>query len=78
MTFQNDYHFMLDVLKNRRPARLPVYEHIISPVIMEKILGVEFASLIEGDAADLEQFFWLYNRFFKEMTPAQALAWASE
>ena len=68
MTFQNDYHFMLGVLNNRRPARLPVYEHIISPVVMEKILGVQFAGLIEGDAADLEQFFGLYNRFFKEMT----------
>ena len=39
MPFQNDYHHMLDVLNNRRPARLPVYEHIISPLIMEKILG---------------------------------------
>ena len=47
MPFQNDYHFMLDVLNNRRPARLPVYEHIISPLIMEKILGRQFASLIE-------------------------------
>jgi uroporphyrinogen decarboxylase len=68
MTFQNDYHFMLDVLDNRKPARLPVYEHIISPLIMEKILGVRFADLIEGDAADLDQFFELYSRFFKEMT----------
>ena len=38
-TFQNDYHCMLDVLANRRPARLPIYEHHISPEIMERILG---------------------------------------
>jgi uroporphyrinogen decarboxylase len=68
MTFQNNYHFMLDVLNNRKPARLPVYEHIISPLIMEKILGVQFAGLIEGDAADLDRFFGYYSRFFKEMT----------
>ena len=37
--FQPDYRHMLDVLNNRRPARLPVYEHIISPLIMEKVLG---------------------------------------
>jgi hypothetical protein len=37
MAFQNDYRIMLDVLANRRPARLPVYEHIISPKIMEQV-----------------------------------------
>ena len=40
---------MLDVLANRRPARLPIYEHIISPTIMEQILGVPFAALEAGD-----------------------------
>ncbi len=50
MPFQNDYRYMLDVLNNRRPARLPVYEHIISPLIMEKVLGTQFASLINGQA----------------------------
>jgi uroporphyrinogen decarboxylase len=66
--FQNDYRHMIDVLNNRRPARLPVYEHIISPVIMEKILGVEFAALHAGDGPDLDQFFREYARFFQEMT----------
>src|SRR5512135_1040858 len=66
--FTNDFHHMLAVLSNQRPARLPVYEHIISPVIMEKILGVEFASLLDGDRADLKQFFTQYCRFFQQMT----------
>jgi len=68
MPFQNDYHFMLDVLNNRRPARLPVYEHIISPLIMEKILGRQFASLIEGSRSDQEEYFRQYCRFFQKMT----------
>jgi uroporphyrinogen decarboxylase len=68
MTFQPDYHFMLDVLKNRRPARLPVYEHIISPVIMEQVLGVTFAHLEQGDGRDLEEFFRHYCRFWPLMT----------
>jgi len=50
MTFLHDYHYMLDVMANRRPARLPVYEHIISPVIMEKVLGLNFAHLEQGDS----------------------------
>jgi len=68
MAFQNDYRHMLDVLHNRRPARLPIYEHIISPLIMEKILGVRFADLNPGNASDLEEFFTQYCRFFQAMT----------
>ena len=66
--FQNDYRMMLDVLSNRRPARLPVYEHIISPLIMEKILDEKFADLIHGSQAELDEFFTKYCRFFQQMT----------
>jgi uroporphyrinogen decarboxylase len=68
MAFENDYHHMLAVLSNRRPQRLPVYEHIISPLIMEQVLGVAFADLSAGDHADRLEFFKHYCRFFKEMT----------
>lgn len=68
MSFQPNYQYLLDVLHNRRPARLPVYEHIISPKIMEKILHVRFADLQAGAGADLQEFFTQYSRFFKEMT----------
>lgn len=68
MNFQNDYRYMLDVLANRRPARLPIYEHIISPVIMEKILGIAFAGLQNGAPADLQEFFRCYGRFWQQMT----------
>jgi len=68
MAFQPDYHNMLDVLANKRPARLPVYEHIISPLVMERVLGVQFADLIDGDDSDVREFFRNYCRFFKEMT----------
>ena len=68
MEFQNDYRHMLDVLGNRRPRRLPIYEHIIDPVIMEQILDVEFADLFDGDEADRLEFFTQYCRFFQEMT----------
>ncbi len=68
MTFEPDFRYMLDVLANRRPARLPVYEHIISPIIMEHVLNVEFAALESGDGRDLDQFFAHYCRFWQEMT----------
>jgi len=66
--FQPDFHYMLDVVGNRRPARLPLYEHIISPSIMEQILNAPFADLLNGDPADELAFFTRYCQFFKEMT----------
>ena len=45
MHFQPDYRHMLAVLRNERPTRLPLYEHGISPLIMEQVLGVRFAGL---------------------------------
>jgi uroporphyrinogen decarboxylase len=68
MSFLPDYRNMMDVMCNRKPARLPLYEHIVSPAIMEKVLGVRFAELAEGDAADRREFARQFCRFFQEMT----------
>jgi len=59
---------MLDVLENRRPARLPLYEHAVGTGIMEKVLGIQFADLEKGGDSDLRKFFTLYCRFFEVMT----------
>ena len=67
-TFQPDYRNMLAVLANRRPARLPIYEHLINPPVIERILGVPFAGLINGDLRDLDEFFHQFCRFWQEMT----------
>ncbi len=66
--FQPDYRHMLDVLANRRPARLPIYEHLINPPVIERILGVELVGLLEGDRRDLHEYFRRYNRFWRVMT----------
>ena len=68
MSYVPDYRYMLEVLLNRRPDRLPLYEHIISPRIMERILNTSFAELEEGSLSDQAEFFNQYCRFFKEMT----------
>jgi len=67
MSFQPDYRYMLDVTANRRPERMPVYEHIISPKIMEQVLHRQFADLQAGQGADLREFFTCYCQFFQEM-----------
>jgi len=66
--FEPDYRHFLDVMQNRRPARLPLYEHIISAHTMEKILGVRFANLMNGDSRDIAEYFRQHCRFFREMT----------
>ena len=67
-SFNPDYRFMMDVVHNRKPTRLPIYEHIINPTFMEKVYDIKFAELISGENEDLDEYFRTYCRFFKEMT----------
>lgn len=67
MTFQPNYQNIVDAAYNRVPQRLPLYEHLISTGVMEKVLGVRFAHLYSGEAQDLDGFFKEYCRFFREM-----------
>ncbi|MCD4751933.1 MAG: hypothetical protein K8R40_02565 [Anaerolineaceae bacterium] len=66
--FINDYRYVVDACFNRRPARLPIYEHLINPPFMENILNVKFAELINGDQQDQVQFFNHYCHFYQQMT----------
>ena len=68
MPFQPDYRHMLCVMQNKRPERLPLYEHLINTPVMEKILGYKFADLLLGNEPDQRSFFNHYCRFYKCMT----------
>ncbi len=69
MAFEPNYQHLLDAACNRRPQRIPLYEHIISPEIMEKVLGEEFAQYeLSNDENELRHFFKHYCAFFKKMT----------
>lgn len=68
MDFQPDYRHFSDVMHNKRPARLPLYEHIVSASAMEKILGGQFAELESGSPRDQAEYFRQHCRFFREMT----------
>ena len=67
-SFEPDFRLFESVMANRRPNRLPLYEHIVSPSVMEAMLGVSFADLLEGDASDLDNFFRHFCGFFRSMT----------
>jgi uroporphyrinogen decarboxylase len=65
--FQPDFTNVLDAARNVTPRRLPLYEHIISETVMERILGRSFAGLAKGDPSDRREFMRQYVRFFCEM-----------
>ena len=53
--------------RNIEVERLPLYEHIISDGIMEKILNREFRDLLNGDPSDINEYFKLYCDFYRQM-----------
>jgi uroporphyrinogen decarboxylase len=67
MKFQPDYNNILNAAKNIEAVRLPLYEHYISPGIMEKVMDCKFAELYFGDYESKKEYFRNYNRFFLEM-----------
>jgi len=68
MKFIPDFRHLAAVMQNKRPKRLPLYEHLISTLVMEQILDHPFAELAKGDKADVLEFARQYCRFFQEMT----------
>lgn len=46
MAFQPDYRNIEACARNRKPNRVPLYEHNISDKIMERMTGKRFAHLL--------------------------------
>ena len=66
--FIPNYQNIVNAAKNIEPERVPLYEHIISFEVIEKILDTHFAHLYESnDISDIRKFFKNYCRFFIEM-----------
>ena len=64
--FYPDYNNVVNAAENKKSARIPLYEHIISHKIMETIRGKKFADLYKGNYQDKLEFFRHYCAFFKE------------
>jgi len=65
--FQPDYTNILDVLYNRKPKRLPLYEHIIDVPFVEKAIGKELDPGWSSER-DRIQYFTEIIKFWKDMT----------
>lgn len=65
--FIPDYRNILDVLYNRKPARLPLYEHAIDPPFIRKVIGHDLS--IQGDRAkDYQDYYLTISKFWQTMT----------
>lgn len=67
MSFEPNYKHFLSVMRNERPARLPLYEHLVNPPIIEKILNQPLSALLSGDEADQGEYLRRYCAFFRQM-----------
>jgi len=66
--FHPDHRHFAAVMRNERPARLPIYEHLVDVSVMERVLDVRFAELGAGGPADVREFLRHYCRFFRELS----------
>ena len=66
-TFQPDYRNLLQVLHNKKPKRLPLYEHIIDVPFVAKALETDL-DLQGNGSAELEDYYTKLIGFWKEST----------
>lgn len=64
--FIPDYQNIVDCAYNHVPKRTPLYEHLVSPKVIEQMLNIKFAHLQNGSEEQQNKFFQEYCRFFKE------------
>jgi uroporphyrinogen decarboxylase len=56
-TFEPDYTNIVDAAYNRKPKRLPIYDHVISGTKYDDILGHKISGLPNGNYKDKVEFF---------------------
>lgn len=67
MKFIPDYINVLDAANNIKPARVPIYEHQIADEIISNVMGQEITSVEKYSDSELDEYFRVYCRFFREM-----------
>ena len=66
---QPNYQFLVDAVQNKKPERMPVYEHAIDPGFIEKATGIPMTQLLCGNTGDRRAYirhlvdFWQNNGY---------------
>ena len=67
MTFQPDYKNVQDAAFNRKPKRLPLYEHLVHNNVMEAIIDKKFSHLYNGNLREKDEYFTHFCEFYKRL-----------
>lgn len=65
--FTPDYTILVDAARNKERERFSLYDHTISPKVMERVTNTHFAELYNGNDRDLDEFFSHYCNFYRDM-----------
>lgn len=65
--FLPDYTNIVKATKNIKPDRMPLYDHLVSVEIMEKILNKKFGEYVKGNKSEKKEFYRNYANFFMKM-----------
>jgi uroporphyrinogen decarboxylase len=69
MSWDPNYEYLVEAARNRRPERLPIYEHHIAPEIVAQGSGVDMAFPGERSSiADYRLYYANQARFWRDMT----------
>ncbi len=64
-TPEPNFHFFLDAMANKRPARMPIYEHHIDPGFIQKAIDRPMLELFAGNTEQKKEYFKLYVDFWE-------------
>ncbi len=64
--FEPDYRNIVASARNKEVKRPPLYEHNVDFGKIGEITGVDMMSLWQGDERELEEFFRVYCKFFRD------------
>lgn len=65
MAFQPDYNNIVDAATNKKPKRIPLYDHIIAEEVMQKVMKADFIAFMKS--GDKREYFKYYTQFFFRM-----------
>ena len=64
-TPESNYRYFLEAMQNKKPERMPIYEHHIDAGFIEKATGRTMTALLEGNTQEKKQFFRHYVDFWQ-------------
>ena len=67
MRLEPNYQYFVEAVRNKKPARMPIYDHHIDAPFIEKATHQELVALLDGSTtADKKKFFERYVGYWEQ------------